>query len=1041
MEFYESPDGIGRAVSKSVHLGTTYVELVGEGFRGTYPLSTLAILEDHSEEFLSKLPDQGANLPYDPRPRYMNPGEATIEPDHDLPANLTPTNSVQNITHPDNNIMDVWPSDTHRYVTPYHSSGFTAALDSLFADAEVNPDEHNDALQAIEDDEGYSGEDHSTHTPFSDDPFMDGHFDDEMSDPTSEEWGVPAVQQFPAHGASTDFRGGRPAPRLHFQVEADGTPDWVKERQNKEDSRETHPSWMNTHCDGSTDCDADVHKPGCPYKSVDHEKHMFDSDKAKRVGLGATISDTGPEEGEFVEPSEDDGTFSDHEAAWEDQSPKWDVLPSNSTLDNPFSENNWRDRTMAPGKSKQDGAQVDPKGAGDSGGTDGGEDLDKSEDGPWEELEGPTGKQSTFDFMADYQYVKPSGGGKYKIVQKGTGKTLSEHDSKEQAEEAFRAMEMNMHGGSVKLGIFNYDHKYRADLGAGRVRAYDADNKNNLVGELMYARKQQHTDPTGQQHYITNVSVEPHYRRQGIASEMLNVARQHNEIGHSDALSEDGRNWAQSVAGIKSSPQGFFYVGPGGHQEGPFPTAAAAQIAESAAQNAEQVKKQQPEGMIASFDEEEVPTHWRQYFAFLDKDAEAREAAWVDVRQKGQRLAREGHVHVDKYTSFQTDAQVQGDEGTYTTTVYRTAGWSKGVAHYTCNCEWGKWAWRRHFYYGRFCSHGYATYLEQQKLDARRRNGPIEDLPVGLLSMANADSYRNGDQVRVTEPCMVSEVDGGHSVALVAGDTGEIISIPDDDYCEVRLHSGDSGDDDVKIQFDKLEKTGFAVTSFEEHDESENSEGWGSTAFDSDPGEDGGDSGVPSFAKDQINPGSDDVTASFVDATNKTTLDPDQWNPQHDKDIHVFSDDLDGEEVPHVPDGDHLRSMTKFDDPRFADATDSDEMDNASQDPQLSSPETEAGGEDNGNVEESDSTTAGFHNASLDWLNEPNADTSAGMLGGGLVDPALAAKLSGADSRPKKITKSSAKLYSPMEQFALVEEEGRSELVDHLNLANSFYES
>lgn len=874
MEFYESPDGIGRAVNKSVHLGTTYIELVGEGFRGTYPLSTLAILEDHSEEFLSKLPDQGANLPYDPRPRYMNPGEATIEPDHDLPANLKPTNSLQNITHPDNNIMDVWPSDTHRYVTPYHTSSFSSALDSLFADAEVNPDEHNNALPAIENNEGYSGEDHSTHTPFSDDPFMDGHFDEGMSDPTSEDWGVPAVQQFPDHGA--DFRGGRPAPRLHFQAE--------------------------------------------------------------------TISDTGPAEGEFVEPSEDEGTFSDHEAAWEDQSPKWDELPSNSTLDNPFSDNNWRDRTMAPGKSKQDGAQVDPHGAGDSGGTDGGEDLDKSEDGPWEELEGPTGKQSTFDFTADYHYVKPSGGGKYKIVQKGTGKTLSEHDSKEEAEAAFRAMEMNMHGGSVE-------------------------------------------------------------------------------------------------AGVKQSPEGFFYVGPGGHQEGPFPTAAAAQIAESAAQNAKEVKESQPEGMVASFDEEEVPTHWRQYFAFLDKDAEARQAAWVDVRQKGQRLAREGHVHVDKYTSFQTDAQVQGDAATYTTTVYRTAGWSKGVAHYTCDCEWGKWAWRRHFYYGRFCSHGYATYLEQQKLDARRRNGPIEDLPVGLLSMANADSYRNGDQVRVTEPCMVSEVDGGHSVALVVGDTGEIISIPDDDYCEVRLHSGDSGDDDVKIQFDKLEKTGFAVTSFEEHDESENSEGWGSTAFDSDPGEDGGDSGVPSFAKDQINPGSDDVTASFVEATNKTTLDPDQWNPQHDKDIHVFSDDLDGEEVPHVPEGDHLRSMTKFDDPHFADATDSDQMDNASQDPQLSSPETEAGGEDNGNIQESDNTTAGFHNAALDWLNEPNADASGGMLGGGLVDPALAAKLSGTDGRPQKITKSSAKLYSPMEQFALVEEEGRSELVDHLNLANSFYES
>ena len=50
----------------------------------------------------------------------------------------------------------------------------------------------------------------------------------------------------------------------------------------------------------------------------------------------------------------------------------------------------------------------------------------------------------------DYHYVKPAGGGKYKIVQKGTGKTLSVHDSKEEAESAFRAMEMHMHGGSKR---------------------------------------------------------------------------------------------------------------------------------------------------------------------------------------------------------------------------------------------------------------------------------------------------------------------------------------------------------------------------------------------------------------------------------------------------------------------------------------------------------------------------------------------------------------------------------------------------------------
>ncbi len=38
-------------------------------------------------------------------------------------------------------------------------------------------------------------------------------------------------------------------------------------------------------------------------------------------------------------------------------------------------------------------------------------------------------------------------GDKWVIIQKGTGKVLSEHDSEEKADEAFRAMEMHKHGG------------------------------------------------------------------------------------------------------------------------------------------------------------------------------------------------------------------------------------------------------------------------------------------------------------------------------------------------------------------------------------------------------------------------------------------------------------------------------------------------------------------------------------------------------------------------------------------------------------------
>jgi hypothetical protein len=166
-------------------------------------------------------------------------------------------------------------------------------------------------------------------------------------------------------------------------------------------------------------------------------------------------------------------------------------------------------------------------------------------------------------------------------------------------------------------------------------------------------------------------------------------------------------------------------------------------------------------------------------------------------------------------------------------------------------------------------------------------------------------------------------------------------------------------------------------------------------------------------------------------------LDSDQYDPHHEKDIHVFSDDLEGVEVPHVPESDHLRTMTTFDDPRFGDATNSDEMDNPSSIPQISSPETMAGGEDFGNVQQSDQNRTGAtHNPELEWLFEKDAGNSNDGFDG--VDPHLA-QLTGQDG-PRKITKSSAKLYTPMEQFALVEEDGRSELVDHLNLTNSFYE-
>jgi hypothetical protein len=53
------------------------------------------------------------------------------------------------------------------------------------------------------------------------------------------------------------------------------------------------------------------------------------------------------------------------------------------------------------------------------------------------------------------QYIVPRKG-KWVILQKGTGKELSEHDTKEKAEASFRAMEMHKHMGSAEVTEENW---------------------------------------------------------------------------------------------------------------------------------------------------------------------------------------------------------------------------------------------------------------------------------------------------------------------------------------------------------------------------------------------------------------------------------------------------------------------------------------------------------------------------------------------------------------------------------------------------------
>ena len=92
---------------------------------------------------------------------------------------------------------------------------------------------------------------------------------------------------------------------------------------------------------------------------------------------------------------------------------------------------------------------------------------------------------------AEYHYIKKDGD-KWAIWQKSTGKTLSTHDSKEEAEAAFRAMMMNKHGGSRAQTPIRADYdEYLNRLSPGAA----ASPRDNYYGTLA-AISPSTTDPS-----------------------------------------------------------------------------------------------------------------------------------------------------------------------------------------------------------------------------------------------------------------------------------------------------------------------------------------------------------------------------------------------------------------------------------------------------------------------------------------------------------------------------------------------------------------
>lgn len=128
----------------------------------------------------------------------------------------------------------------------------------------------------------------------------------------------------------------------------------------------------------------------------------------------------------------------------------------------------------------------------------------------------------------------------------------------------------------------------------------------------------------------------------------------------------------------------------------------------------------------------------REYGRLVEADKQLREAAWNDVRQKAQRLRREGRVHVLHKQSGNIYANVDGDHGNYSVMISKVGVRNQSIDKWACSCDWGKWAFLRKIsYVGRLCSHGYATYLElmsdQHKGNPGRFVHPYAD-PATMMS-------------------------------------------------------------------------------------------------------------------------------------------------------------------------------------------------------------------------------------------------------------------------------------------------------------------
>ena len=109
-------------------------------------------------------------------------------------------------------------------------------------------------------------------------------------------------------------------------------------------------------------------------------------------------------------------------------------------------------------------------------------------------------------------------------------------------------------------------------------------------------------------------------------------------------------------------------------------------------------------------------------------------AAWSDVRSKAKRIRSEGKVMIKAATNEGLAGMVEGDHGTYENMITYRPGTRK-IADWSCNCEWGDWAWKRIRFHGRQCSHSLALQYEAQSRGMFGR-----DVHLGALAFGGSET-------------------------------------------------------------------------------------------------------------------------------------------------------------------------------------------------------------------------------------------------------------------------------------------------------------